>query len=262
MKIDLTGKTALVCGSTQGIGKESALQLAKSGARLILAARDENKLQRVKKELDTINQQNNDFICADFDNYKLLYTKVKECVSKNNVIDILVNNSGGPSPGTLIESNTKQFTDGFNRHLINNHNLSMLLIPGMKSNSFGRIINVVSISVKQPIPDLGVSNTIRGAVASWAKTLSYEIAPYGITVNNILPGLTNTVRLKTIIEKIAKKDNRSVNEVTKEMQNSVPSNRFAEPYETASAIVFLASDQASYINGVNLPIDGGKTQSL
>ena len=262
MKIDLTGKTALVCGSTQGIGKESALQLAKSGARVILAARDENKLQSVKKELDTINQQNNDFICADFDNYKLLYTKVKECVSKNNIIDILVNNSGGPLPGTLMESNTKQFTDGYNRHLINNHNLSMLLIPGMKSDSFGRIINVISISVKQPIPNLGVSNTIRGAVASWAKTLSYEVAPYGITVNNILPGFTNTGRLKTVIKSIAEMQNRSLNEVTKEMESSVPSKRFAEPSETAAAITFLASDQASYINGINLPVDGGRAQSL
>jgi 3-oxoacyl-[acyl-carrier protein] reductase len=138
----------------------------------------------------------------------------------------------------------------------------MLLIPGMKSDSFGRIINVVSISVKQPIPNLGVSNTIRGAVANWAKTLSYEVAPYGITVNNILPGLTNTGRLKTVIKGIAEMQNRSLNEVTNEMKNSVPSKRFAEPSETASAITFLASDQASYINGINLPVDGGRTQSL
>ena len=262
MKIDLTGKTALVCGSTQGIGKESAIQLAKSGTRVILAARNEKKLQTVKQELDAINQQKNDFICADFDNYEFLYSQVKEFISNKNIIHILVNNSGGPDPGSLIESNSKQFIDGFNRHLINNHNLSMLLFPGMKSSSFGRIINVISISVKQPIPDLGVSNTIRGAVASWAKTLSYEFAPFNITVNNILPGLTDTVRLRTLIESIAKKNNRSIKEVTKEMESSIPSKRFAHPRETAAAIVFLASEQAEYINGISLPVDGGKTQSL
>ncbi|MEC8838747.1 MAG: SDR family oxidoreductase [Candidatus Neomarinimicrobiota bacterium] len=262
MNIDLTGRTALVCGSTQGIGKESAIRLAKSGARVILAARDEDKLQKIKQELDSINQQNNDFICADFDNGKLLFNKVKEFLADKNTIHILVNNSGGPSPGSILESNSKQFIDGFNRHLINNHNLSMLLIPGMKSDSFGRIINVISISVKQPIPNLGVSNTIRGAVASWAKTLSYEVAPYGITVNNILPGFTNTGRLKTVIKGIAEIQNRSLNEVTKEMESSVPSKRFAEPSETAAAITFLASDQASYINGINLPVDGGRAQSL
>jgi len=262
MNIDLTGRTALVCGSTQGIGKESAIQLAKSGARVILAARNEDKLQKIKQKLDSINQQNNDFICADFDNSKLLFNKVKEFLADKNTIHILVNNSGGPSPGSMLESNSKQFKDAFNRHLINNHNLSKLLIPGMKSDSFGRIINIVSISVKQPIPDLGVSNTIRGAVASWAKTLSYEVASYGITVNNILPGLTKTERLKTLIKGIAEKHNRSINEVTKEMESSVPSKRFAEPSETAAAITFLASDQASYINGINLPVDGGRTQSL
>ena len=262
MKIDLTGKTALVCGSTQGIGKESAIQLAKSGARVVLAARNENMLQKTKRELDSINQQNNDFICADFDNNKLLYNKVKNYVSDKNTIHILVNNSGGPSPGSVLESNSKQYIDAFNRHLINNDRLSKLLIPGMKSHSFGRIINIISISVKQPIPNLSVSNTIRGAVASWAKTLSYEVASYGITVNNILPGLTNTERLKTLIKDIAEKQNRSIHEISKEMENSVPSNRFAEPSEAAAAITFLASEQASYINGINLPIDGGRTQSI
>ena len=262
MNINLTGRTALVCGSTQGIGKETALQLAKSGARVVLASRNKDKLRNIKEELENISQQNHDFICADFNNYKILYKKVEEYVVKGNAIHILVNNTGGPNPGPLMESESTQFIESFNKHLINNHNLSLLLIPGMKAESFGRIINVISTSVKQPIPGLGVSNTIRGAVASWAKTLSLEIASYGITVNNILPGFTNTNRLKTIIEEISEKRNRSINDVTMEMRNSIPSKRFAEPYETAAAIVFLASDQASYINGINLPVDGGRTQSL
>ena len=155
-----------------------------------------------------------------------------------------MNNSGGPLPGSILESSSEQFIDAFNRHLINNHNLSILLIPGMKSDSFGRIINIVSLSVKQPIPDLGVSNTIRGAVASWAKTLSYEVASYGITVNNILPGFTNTERLKNLIKNIAVKHKRSIIDVTKEMESSIPANRFAEPTETANAVAFLASDSS------------------
>ncbi|MED5256582.1 MAG: SDR family oxidoreductase [Candidatus Neomarinimicrobiota bacterium] len=262
MIIDLKGKTALVCGSTQGIGKESAVQLAKSGARVILAARNKEKLENIKLELDGINQQDNDFICADFDDDKSLYNSVKTYISNKNIIHILVNNSGGPLPGSILESSPEQFIDAFNRHLINNHNLSILLIPGMKSDSFGRIINIVSLSVKQPIPDLGVSNTIRGAVASWAKTLSYEVASYGITVNNILPGFTNTERLKNLIKNIAVKHKRSIIDITKEMESSIPANRFAEPTETANAVAFLASDQASYINGASIPVDGGKTQSL
>ena len=262
MIIDLKGKTALVCGSTQGIGKESAVQLAKSGARVILAARNKEKLENIKLELDGINQQDNDFICADFYDDKSLYNSVKTYISNKNIIHILVNNSGGPLPGSILESSPEQFIDAFNRHLINNHNLSILLIPGMKSDSFGRIINIVSLSVKQPIPDLGVSNTIRGAVASWAKTLSYEVASYGITVNNILPGFTNTERLKNLIKNIAVKHKRSIIDVTKEMESSIPANRFAEPTETANAVAFLASDQASYINGASIPVDGGKTQSL
>ncbi|MEC9106075.1 MAG: SDR family NAD(P)-dependent oxidoreductase, partial [Candidatus Neomarinimicrobiota bacterium] len=142
MIIDLKGKTALVCGSTQGIGKESAVQLAKSGARVILAARNKEKLENIKLELDGINQQDNDFICADFDDDKSLYNSVKTYISNKNIIHILVNNSGGPLPGSILESSPEQFINAFNRHLINNHNLSILLIPGMKSDSFGRIINI------------------------------------------------------------------------------------------------------------------------
>ena len=262
MNIDLTGRTALVCGSTQGIGKESAIQLAKSGARVILAARNEDKLQKIKQKLDSINQQNNDFICAEFDNSKLLFNKVKEFLANKNTIHILVNNSGGPSPGSMLESNSKQYIDAFNRHLINNHNLSMLLIPGMKSDSFGRIINIVSISVKQPIPDLGVSNTIRGAVASWAKTLSYEVASYGITVNNILPGYTDTERLHEIFEKKSKTAGINIESIIIEAQSQIPLKRFANPAEIAKAICFLASPESGYINGINLPVDGGRLSSL
>ena len=155
-----------------------------------------------------------------------------------------------------------EYIDGFKKHLINNHNLAKALIPGMKAVSYGRIINIISTSVKQPIPDLGVSNTIRGAVASWAKTLAAEVGRFGITVNNILPGFTDTARLRSLIQNIAEKKGQSISKVTQAMEESVPAGRFADPDETANAVVFLAAPQAAYINGINLPVDGGRTQSL
>ena len=233
MNIDLKGKRALVCGSTQGIGKAAALKLAACGASITLAARNEDSLQLVINELDVNDNQAHSFICA-----------------------------GGPAPGSVLDSVPEEYMEGFNRHLINNHNLAKALIPGMKAVSYGRIINIISTSVKQPIPDLGVSNTIRGAVASWAKTLATEVGRFGITVNNILPGFTDTARLRYLIKNIAEKKGQSIAEVTKEMKDSVPTGRFADPDETASAIVFLAAAQAAYINGINLPVDGGRTQSL
>ena len=262
MNIELKGKRALVCGSTQGIGKAAALQLAACGASIILAARNEDSLQLVINELDVSDKQAHSFICADFDSPDILNNKVTDFVNENTPIHILVNNSGGPAPGSVLDSVPEEYIESFSRHLINNHNLAKALIPGMKAESYGRIINIISTSVKQPIPDLGVSNTIRSAVANWAKTLATEVGRFGITVNNILPGFTNTARLRAVIKNIAQKKGQSIAEVTKEMKDTTPAGRFANADETASAVVFLAAPQAAYINGINLPVDGGRTQSL
>ena len=262
MNIELKGKRALVCGSTQGIGKAAALQLAACGASIILAARNEDSLQLVINELDVSDKQAHSFICADFDSPDILNNKVTDFVNENTPIHILVNNSGGPAPGSVLDSVPEEYIESFSRHLINNHNLAKALIPGMKAESYGRIINIISTSVKQPIPDLGVSNTIRSAVANWAKTLATEVGRFGITVNNILPGFTDTSRLRSVIKNIAQKKGQSIAEVTKAMKDSTPAGRFANADETASAVVFLAAPQAAYINGINLPVDGGRTQSL
>ena len=262
MNIELKGKRALVCGSTQGIGKAVALQLAACGASITLAARNEDNLKLVINELEANEKQAHSFICADFDSSDVLINKVTDFVNENSPIHILVNNSGGPAPGPVLDSVPEEYIEGFNRHLINNHNLAKALIPGMKAESYGRIINIISTSVKQPIPDLGVSNTIRGAVANWAKTLAVEVGRFGITVNNILPGFTDTGRLRSLIKNIAQKKGQTIAEVTKAMKDSVPAGRFADADETASAVVFLAAPQAAYINGINLPVDGGRTQSL
>ena len=262
MNIELKGKRALVCGSTQGIGKAAALQLAACGASIVLAARNEDSLQLVINELDINDKQTHSFICADFDSPDIFINKVTDFVNENTPIHILVNNSGGPAPGSVLDSVPEEYIESFSRHLINNHNLAKALIPGMKAESYGRIINIISTSVKQPIPDLGVSNTIRSAVANWAKTLATEVGRFGITVNNILPGFTDTARLRSLIKNIAQEKGQSIAEVTKAMKDSTPAGRFANADETASAVVFLAAPQAAYINGINLPVDGGRTQSL
>lgn len=260
MNIDLTGKKALVCGSTQGIGKASAMELATLGATVILLARNENELQKVKNELP--GKAAHDFLVADFSNPEVLRTTINNYIDKKGPVHILVNNTGGPPGGPIADAKTEEFLQAFNNHLICNHILAQAVIPGMKSEKFGRIINIISTSVKQPLKGLGVSNTIRAAVANWSKTLSNEVAKFGITVNNILPGATATGRLKSIVETKAQKSASSISDVEKEMLKEIPSGRFAEAEEIANAVAFLASPAAAYITGINVPVDGGRTASL
>lgn len=261
MNLNLSGKRALVCGSTQGIGKASAIELALLGAEITLMARDESKLKEVLSVLPAQNNQKHNYLIADFTNPDKLKSTI-ETYSAHNQIDILINNTGGPAGGQAIDAGLDEFINAFKMHLICNQILAQALSPGMKKNNFGRIINIISTSVKTPLKGLGVSNTIRGAVASWAKTLALELGPYGITVNNVLPGFTMTGRLESIINTTADKTGKSKAEVMKEMISTIPAGRIAEAEEVAAAIAFLASPAASYINGINLPVDGGKTPSL
>ncbi len=262
MNLDLSGKTALVCGSTQGIGKAAALQLAKMGADVILVARNEEKLVEVRGELDTSNEQSHHHIKADFNFPPELKLKVEEIVKEFGPVNIVVNNTGGPAGGPAIDAKQDEYIRAFNMHLVSNQNIVQAVIEGMKGTGYGRIINVISTSVKQPLNGLGVSNTIRGAVANWAKTLANELGQYNITVNNVLPGATNTIRLQSIIESKAAKTGKSIEEISAEMTAQVPMKRFAEANEIANAIAFLASPAASYINGINVPVDGGRTKCL
>lgn len=262
MKLDLTGKKALVCGSTQGIGKATAIQLASQGATIILFARNEDKLKAVLSELPKNDSQNHSYLVGDFNDPAYLKTILSAYISANGNINILVNNTGGPAAGPALSADVTEYINAFQLHLVSNQTLVQLVVPGMKEEKYGRIINVISTSVKQPLNGLGVSNTIRGAVANWSKTLSNELASFGITVNNVLPGATNTVRLKQIIENKATKTSKTIDEVAKIMASEVPMQRFAEAEEIANGISFLASPAASYINGINLPIDGGRTKSL
>jgi 3-oxoacyl-[acyl-carrier protein] reductase len=260
MNIDLRGKKAIVCGSTRGIGKAVALELDSLGAEIILIARNENELKKVVGELDGTKKHR--YIVADFEKPEQLRKVTGDFIAANGPVHILVNNTGGPPGGPITTASTEEFLHAFSNHLVCNHILAQLVLDGMKQAGYGRIVNIISTSVKQPLKGLGVSNTIRAAVANWSKTWSNEVAEYGITVNNVLPGATRTGRLQTIIETKASKLNLSLNDVEEEMIHEIPMRRFADPSEIANAVAFLASPAAAYITGINIPVDGGRTSSL
>jgi 3-oxoacyl-[acyl-carrier protein] reductase len=255
-------KTALVCGSTQGIGFAVANQLAKNGFNLVLLARNEDKLKRALSHLDVSQGQKHQILVADFSKPNELKSSIDAFIQKGNRVHVLVNNTGGPKGGLIKDAAPEEFLNTFNQHLICNHILMQAVNPGMIADCYGRIINIISTSVKQPLPNLGVSNTIRGAVANWSKTLAGELGQYGITVNNVLPGATNTSRLAEIAGAKSEKTGQTVAEIFEEMGGETPMNRIAEPEEVAAAVCFLASPEASYINGINLPVDGGRTKCL
>jgi 3-oxoacyl-[acyl-carrier protein] reductase len=261
MNLDLRNKRALVCGSTQGIGKASAVELASLGASVTLIARNEEKLREVLKELDTSANQQHDYLVADFAQPESIKQAASSLAGKH-VVHILVNNTGGPPAGPALHARPEDFVQAFTAHLISSQILVQAVAPGMKQAGFGRIINIISTSVKTPIKGLGVSNTVRAAVANWSKTLSVELAPFGITVNNVLPGATMTARLTSIIQGRAEKTGKGFEDVQAEMIGEIPAGRICEPGEVAAAVGFLASPAASYVNGINLPVDGGRTASL
>lgn len=261
MNISLENKHAIVCGSTQGIGKAAAIEMASLGAKITLVARNEAELQNVCKELTQKFSQKHDYISADFTKPEELKMKIEKYVA-GKTVHILVNNTGGPKGGPITEARTEEFIAAFNQHLVCNHILAQAVLEEMKKEKYGRIINIISTSVKQPIKGLGVSNTIRAAVANWSKTLAGEVARYGITVNNVLPGSTDTQRLHAIFEATAKRDSKTIKAVKEDWLREIPMGRFASADETANAIAFLASPAASYITGINLPVDGGRTGSL
>ncbi|MGD1843839.1 MAG: SDR family oxidoreductase [Salibacteraceae bacterium] len=261
MDLQLTQKTALVCGSTQGIGLAAAQELALLGARVILLARNADKLKAAVATLSPVDRPHATLV-ADFSDPEAVKATVASYVAENAPIHILVNNTGGPAGGPAIKAGVSEFLAAFEQHLVCNHHLVQTLTPGMQSAGYGRIINVISTSVKAPLNNLGVSNTIRGAVANWAKTLANELGQHNITVNNVLPGATDTVRLQSIAENKAAKTGKSVDEVVDAMAQVVPMKRVGKAEEIGSAIAFLASPAAGYINGINLPVDGGRTPSL
>lgn len=261
LSLNLEGKTALVAGSTQGIGFASAMELASLGANCVLIARNEAALKEAVAQLDHSKGQQHQYLVADFSQPQTVKTAIEGFVQKQ-ALHVLVNNSGGPAAGPVADAQPEAFLQAFNQHLICNHILTTAVTPGMKAAGYGRIINIISTSVKIPLKNLGVSNTIRGAVASWAKTMANELASFGITVNNVLPGATATGRLDAIINNKVSKTGMAQDEVEKEMLEEIPAKRFGKPEEIAALVAFLASPAAGYINGTSIPVDGGRTGTI
>lgn len=257
----LDGRRALISGSTQGIGFAAAQALASLGASCTLLARNEESLKTAVAALETGAGQTHDYLVADFSDAEAVREAAARFFERRQV-DILVNNTGGPAAGPITGATTDALEAAFSQHLICNHILTTAAMAGMKEKGWGRVINVISTSVKIPLKGLGVSNTIRGAVASWAKTMANELAPFGITVNNVLPGATSTARLDAIIGNKAGKTGASKDEVSGEMLEEIPARRFGRPEEIAAVIAFLASDAAAYVNGTSIPVDGGRTGSI
>jgi 3-oxoacyl-[acyl-carrier protein] reductase len=261
MNLSLEGKTAVVCGSTQGIGLATAEELALLGANCILLSRNEASLQEAVQKLDIGNRQLHSYKVAEFSKPEQLRAVINAIVAAQ-AVQILINNTGGPPPGPIIDAGEDEFIAAFNQHLICNHILTKAVVPGMKEARYGRIINIISTSVKIPNKNLGVSNTIRGGVASWAKTMANELGEFNITVNNVLPGYTGTQRLRSLIQTNAAKRNVANDIIEREMMHDIPMKRFGEPSEIAAMAAFLATPAASYVNGVSIQVDGGRVGSI
>jgi 3-oxoacyl-[acyl-carrier protein] reductase len=261
MHLSLEGKHAVVCGSTQGIGFAIAEELALMGAHCTLVARNKETLENNVQLLDSSLQQLHSYKVADFSEVEQVRTAINEII-KERPVHILINNTGGPAAGPIIEAEEEAFLSAFQQHLICNHILTKAVVPGMKEAGYGRIINVISTSVKIPLNNLGVSNTTRGAVASWAKTMANELGEFNITVNNVLPGYTETARLKSLVHTLATKAATTEENISNEIAKSIPAKRFGTATEIAAVAAFLASPAASYVNGVSIPVDGGRTGSI
>jgi len=262
MDLRLTGRHALVCGASQGIGRATAFELAELGASVTLLSRSADALKALASELPAAQAgQKHDYLAVDMLDTEALAAAVGAVV-RDHAVHILVNNSGGPPPGAVHTADTEAFLTAFRQHIVSAQVLAQACLPGMRAAHYGRIVNVISTSVKEPIPNLGVSNTVRAAMAGWAKTLSGEVAHDGVTVNNVLPGYTKTQRLDHILDDRSKATGKPEPEVAKTMLSTVPLGRFAEPEEIANVIAFLATPAADYINGINVPVDGGRMQSL
>lgn len=262
IEISLQNKTALICGSSQGIGFAIAEAFAKAGANCLLLSRNEESLKQALKSLPVVsNTQKHEIIVADLSDMGSVDELAGE-LKMRGTIHILVNNSGGPKPGPITDAEPADFLAAFQQHIIAAQKLVQALLPGMKEGRYGRILNVISTSVRIPIANLGVSNTTRGAMASWAKSLSNEVAADGITVNNLLPGLTNTQRLHSLIQAEARRLDKTEEEIRSGMINSIPAKRFGDPSELANLACFLASPLAAYINGNSITVDGGRTGSI
>jgi 3-oxoacyl-[acyl-carrier protein] reductase len=261
MDLDLSGRHALVCGASEGIGLAAARELALLGADVTLLARREDALRAACESLPQRDGQRHDFVVADAAQTHAL-AKTAADLASTHPVQVLINNTGGPPGGPAHAAEISAYVEAFTRHLVANQTLVQALLPGMRDAKWGRIVNVISTSVYEPIANLGVSNTIRGAVASWAKTLSKELGADGITVNNVLPGYTETARIAQIVQGAMARSSKPESEVRAELAANVPLRRFAQPGEIGAVIAFLCSPAAGYVSGQSVAVDGGRMHSI
>lgn len=261
MHLSLTGRHALVCGASQGIGQAVAVELAALGAGVILLARSTDALEAVAQSLPRPQGQFHTWHAIDMADTAAL-AELANGIAAEYPVHILVNNTGGPPGGSAHAADRAAYEAAFRQHVLAAQTLLQAVLPGMRAEGYGRVVNVISTSVKEPIPGLGVSNTIRAAMAGWAKTLSGELAADGITVNNVLPGYTRTARLESLLTAQADASGRPVDEVAEALMATVPARRFGDAAEVAAMVAFLCTPAASYVNGTSIPVDGGRTRSL
>lgn len=262
MDLSLRGKRALVCGASKGIGRACAIELAGLGASVVALARDEAALQHLLAALPSDAGQAHAALAVDLSDAAGLQRALDDELAAGRGCHIVINNAGGPAAGRLIDAEPAALERAFTLHIMAAQVIARTMVPFMREAGYGRFVNIISTSVKAPIPGLGVSNTIRGAMANWAKTLAGELGPDAITVNNVLPGFTDTDRLSSLLGGRAEREGKALDSLRGEIMQSIPARRFAEPEETAAAVAFLCSPAAGYINGINLPVDGGRTPSL
>ncbi len=250
----LDGKTALVCGASKGIGRACALMLARAGARVIACARSAADLDSLVNEM---HGDGHEGVLLDLEDLGA----VRDAISGIGTIHILLNNSGGPPGGPLLENTLEEFEGPFRRHLHAAHTITQALVPGMEEAGTGRIVNIISTSVREPIDNIGLSNTLRGAMASWAKSLSREL-PACVTINNIMPGFTDTDRLGSLATSISERTGKPVEDVRDEWMSGVPIQRLINPLETAVAVTWLCLPSSSAVRGISLAVDGGRMRSI
>ena len=253
-EVVLGGQTALVCGASKGIGRACALMLARAGARVVACARSQTDLDSLVSEM---HGDGHEAVVLDLEDIEA----VRQAMSSMGDVQIVVNNSGGPPGGALLENTLEDFEGPFRRHLHAAHTIVQMLSPGMKKAGSGRIVNIISTSVREPIDNIGLSNTLRGAMASWSKSLSRELDPC-ITINNILPGFTDTDRLDSLASSISERTGSPVEDITEGWLSGVPIQRLVDPLETAVAVTFLCLPSSGAIRGVSLAIDGGRMRSI
>lgn len=262
MDFQIKNKTAIVCASSQGLGKAAALELASEGVNLVISSRNEETLLSVKKEIETSTNAKIVSIVADLNKPKDIDNLYAKANSELGPIDILINNAGGPPPSNFDSLNDEDWLKAFNLTMMSSIRLSKLVLPDMKERNWGRIINISSVSVKTPVPGLFLSNSLRMGVLGWSKALSDEVAPKGVTVNSVCPGSTRTARITNIFQSQSEAMGKTIEEIESHAAANIPMLRIGEPKELAALIAFLASERASYMTGLAIQVDGGSARTF